>query len=215
MGEFEQAARDLVDGANAGDENAMAMLHLVGENARKGRPFRACVVYELAMRYALGKDKPSNGYAAIAGEYAPPVPSEVYEGLWRAVERGRVGKLCQAFGRLREHDGGKEAVITAFALGPRLTDSRIASLLRSFEGDPVGQALAAKGMADPSEVSLLPLVEAAGDEAWIIEACYFLGACIMLARLRQCLVSGNFGVDKRVEWELGTPTRRERTRQRR
>jgi hypothetical protein len=208
MGEFEQAARDLVDSANAGDENAMATLFLVGENARKGRPFRACVVYELAMRYAMGAP------ATLAGDLSPVIPTDVYEGLWRACARGDVGRMCQAFGRLKEYQNGKEATVTAFAMGPRLTDARLAGILRSFGDDVVGQKLAAKGMADPDQSKLAPLLDAAGDDAWIVEACYFIGACVMAARLRQCLVSGNFGVDRRVAWELGQPSRVERMRRR-
>jgi hypothetical protein len=209
MGVFEQAARDLVDSANAGDQNAIAMLYLVGENARKGSPFRACVVYELAMRYAKGQ-------AGISGDALdapkPSLPGDVYAGLWRACARGNVGPLANAFGHLRQYGNGREALVTAFALGPRLDDARLASLLRSFEGDPVGQTLAAKGMGDPDEKNLAPLVEAAGPDASIIEACYFLGACIMLARIRQCVCSGNFGADARIAKELGTPARRARRR---
>jgi hypothetical protein len=205
MGELEQAAMDLVDRANAGDENAMATLHLVGENARKGRPFRACVVYELAVKYALGKAQ--RDYADLAGE-PRCVPQEVYEGLWRACQRGDVGPRVESFGKLKECSHGREAVITAFALGPRLTDARLAGLLRSFRDDAVGQKLAAKGMADPNERQLAPMLEAAGEDAWIVEACYFLGACIMLARFRQCIVSGNFGVDPELSWELGNPMAR-------
>lgn len=210
MGELEQAARDLVDRANAGDEVAWATLHLVGENARKGKPFRACVVYELAMKYAASQADIGNDWLVSQQD---PVTREAHEWLWSRAARGVVGDRADLFGYLKGCEYGKEACVTAFAMGPRLTDKRLDALLGTFRDDPIGAKLAAKGLDDPELLQLPEIIAKAGDEAApIVEACYFLGACLMSARIRQCLISGNFRPCRALLVELGEPTPREVSR---
>ena len=209
MGELEQAARDLVDGANAGDENAMGTLFLVGQNARKGRPFRACVVYELAMRYAQNTGP---GRASTALDLSNPevVDPDAYPWLYRVARRGNLGPSLSWFDKLRNCNMGKEAVVTAFSLGPRLTDSRIDKCLASFSGDVAAQKVVEYGIADPDGLHLAPILDEAGEEAAeILAACHWLGACRMAARIRQCIVSGNFSACRSLREELGQPSRAE------
>jgi hypothetical protein len=209
MGEFEQAARDLVDRANAGDEVAWATLELVGQNARKGKPFRACVVYELAMRYAKSQAQMGNDSHLAA----PQVHQDAYEWLWKRAASGKIGDRPDLFGYLKGCQYGSEACVTAFAMGPRLTDKRLDKLVATFEGDPVGAKLAEKGLDDPEMAHLPEFTEQAGEEAApVIEACYFIGACLMNARIRQCIVSGNFRPCRALLIELGEPTAREVSR---
>jgi hypothetical protein len=206
MGEYEQAAKDLVDRANAGDEVAWATLHLVGENARNGKPFRACIVYELAMRYA--KSKTDIGHDWLVSK--KDIPMNAHQWLWRRAATGVAGDRPDLFGYLKGCEYGKEACVTAFAMGPKLTDKRLNSILSSFKGDPIGAKLAEKGLDDPELRSLSAFTEQAGKEGEsIVEACYFLGACLMNARIRQCIVSGNFTPCRSLCIELGEPTSRE------
>lgn len=218
MGELDQAARDLVDSANAGDENAMATLFLVGENCRTGRmkggqptPFRAFVVHELAMRYALSCVPTSTDYASLSGDPEPrELPAAGYAWIWRTVSRCDPGKRPELFATVKSCAAGKEAAVTAFSLGPRLTDGQLRRILQSFGDDSVGRALARRGMDDPHERGLAPILEEVGEsDVPVVEGPYFLGACLLLARVRQALVSGNFAVEPDVAWELGHPTKRE------
>jgi hypothetical protein len=203
MGEFEQAARDLVDRANAGDEVAWATLHLVGENARKGSPFRACIVYELAMQYAKSKsDFGSDGRREF--------PREAHEWLWSRSAKGIVGDRPDLFQYLKGCEYGEDACVTALAMGPRLTNKRIDKILSTFQGDPVGAKIAAKGLDDPSLENLPELIsQVDSDAAPTVEGCYFIGACLMNARIRQCIVSGNFSACRELAAELGRPSQRE------
>ena len=184
-----------MDSANAGDEVAMSMLHLVGENVRSGKmadgtrtPFRAYVTHELAMRYAA-----SQADAGDRPQLRAAVPEGAREWLWRRARSGQVGDRPDLFGALRGCEDGRESCVTAFALGPKLTDQRLDAVLASFQGDPAGGKLAEMGLSDPKEESLPSLLVRVGDEASeVVGACYFVGVVLMLARIRQCVVSGNF-----------------------
>jgi hypothetical protein len=206
MGELEQAARDLVDSANAGDEVAMATLHLVGENVRTGRmqdgsrtPLRAYVTHELAMRYAKSQASMGSDYPRLP----QAMPRGAHEWLWKRAANGAVGDRPDLFGVLKGCDLGSEACVTAFAMGPRLTDKRIDAVLASFRGDPVGVKLAEKGLSDPNEEALPAILVQAVDGADVIEGCYFVGVMLIRARIRQCIVSGNFRVCRELCVELG------------
>jgi hypothetical protein len=202
MGELTKAAVDLVDRANAGDQVAMATLHLVGENARKRHPFRACVVYELAMRYiAAGSDDSPARAVLSAGD----LPHEGHEWLWRKAARGDVGNGWDVWQQIRSYDNGKDAAVSALSLGPRLTDRRFDRILSTFLGDPVARAVVEKGMNDPNERHRSEVLSNLGADGPLIEALYFLGACLMLARARQALASGNLAVEPDVMWELESP----------
>jgi hypothetical protein len=209
LGVFEQAARDLVDSANAGSQVAVATLKLVGDNARKGKPFRAVVTYELAMRYAkqCGGDMACHG--ALARVEGEPVPQSAYEWLWRRVSRGMLGDRTDLFAILVECARGREAVTTALALGPRLTPRRIDSLLKSFRDDSVGRQLCQDGISDPDGHAASAAANEAGEDGDIILACHMIGASISDARARQEIVCGNFRVLRELCVEMGEPTREE------
>lgn len=110
------AANDLVERARLGDQNAMGVITLIGQEARKEEKshsrIRSRIAYE-AIRRAIRATSPK-----MNGEDVPPPKS-----LLKGVTDENGFKPCIA--RLARFKDGLCAAIVALVHGPKLTNARI------------------------------------------------------------------------------------------
>jgi hypothetical protein len=113
-------ARDLVARARAGDQNAMAIIALVGENARKEGPskLKAKIAYA-ALNKEINKEKTDIG----EDERLPFPPPPFLEGLTEPVS------FYPCLARAISYRRGFSSCVVAVANGPRLTQAHIAAIL--------------------------------------------------------------------------------------
>ncbi len=111
-----KAACDLVDRARAGDQNAMAMLAQVGNNARAGQP-RAKMTASMIYRYI--HERPADAMGADT-----PAGPQVTKKCLAALSDG--DRLIPALIAAIRCSCGQEAAIVVLANGPhKLTDSTV------------------------------------------------------------------------------------------
>jgi hypothetical protein len=213
-------AASYVRRARAGDENAMAMLYRIGEEARKGNPrvtaaFAACKEYidrNPAQPFVLGAEPPivADSPKQAASTALVVDPPKVNPELRKPVlPRGIFDRLFDpdyfavVIVRACQYRNGLPAAAAVLAAGPTLTNPVIHELgVRNF------------GTDEPAAI-FFHGVKFSGEDAWSevaphldipLRRCLAVGQCIGRARKIQALRQPNSRISQYSEvagWELG------------
>jgi hypothetical protein len=117
-------ARELVDRARAGDQNAMAIISLVGENARSEGPSKL----KAKIAYAALKKEINRGKTEIGEDERLPFPPPPFlEGLSEPLSFYPC--LARAIGYRR----GFISCVVAIANGPELTQAHMGAIMANVE----------------------------------------------------------------------------------
>jgi len=187
-------ARDLVERARAGDQNAMAMLQMVGENARKGVP-KAKAAAAAVARYIADNPAPISNWeegASIIGILKNPDNSDedVFETLL-ALPRFEDSNLIQT-------------ACVVLSMGPNWDNPRVHALDNLLApGTPMKDTFR-MGLENAGEPSVIqPTMRRLQPE---LAGYLCAGHCIGMARKIQIMRLPDSPVGilcKGVEWELG------------
>lgn len=185
-----QAARDLVDRARRGDQNAMALLQRVGEESRKG--VARARVAEGIIRAYIAHTPPTRRTPA------PQFTGEIIEGLKTDTT------FKQAIFYALACENGEDAVIVALANGPILfIDAQLLEIGNSYFGSDTETEGFFYGVRYPHEDHVHRIAQLLPPEA---HTPYALGRCVGAARAIQALRVGEGRIQHlspAAAWELG------------
>lgn len=195
-------AAELVDRARDGDQNAMALLQRIGENAKRGNP-RARMAAYLCDAYI--RNHPPGSFGADPGRQRVHVSGllgTVTQAIKTRPEPVEYSSALHALlpGVLAVVDPSDAAVIVSN--GPDLTDkenSRISAILAAFHSDEEKKAFVAGARTDALK-TVLAKVSTNAKAACAIGYIIGLARRIQLVRLPNTPISV---FSKDVAWELG------------
>lgn len=189
---IQSAARELVDRARAGDQNAMGMIVRVRENAEKGVP-RAVAAREAVMKYIRANPIPTK--PSVIG-------AEVAEDLKEVKAKGPVMALDSL---LRLANGGPNAVFIGCILlanGPPILNGKIDGIA-AMMGDPIAEALFSYAVRNCGPTGTAMMTQTLPERMHpIVYAGQCIGRAQCLQRLRKpdTMISS---ILPNVGWELG------------
>lgn len=214
-----QEAAALVNRANAGDQNAMAMIRRIGEEARAGRsqralvaaayvegyakrassqPFQLCPTPPQWKRVTTGAKKTRAVFSGIMNEPdkgKKPLPKGALEGV--TSKDGMVKSIVKAF----KFRYGANAAALKLSKGPVLSQESILEIGSSCFGSDSGSEIFLYAVKNPDGCGVLaPNLDAPGKGALAVGQ--VVGKALRLQAIRGegCPISA---YDAVIGWELG------------